>query len=362
MVNALFPLLMAAGVAIAWRSNPMYSIRRTVRFLALCALAVAVLVGAIIGAVHLSAGMSDDDAGTLIGVTILAGTMFFIWMIVTASTPRPAAIQSGTPLVSVHRAHVRPRLPWLLAVLVAFAVLVLVTREEARDLVLVFGGMFCGLAILLMFTLYIAALGMDRSLTSVESAAWIHWTYEPAAWSAWRDALVARAATQPRSWIWSRDWKRFLGAFLISAVALSALYFASIPVTWILSYVVATGVLTAAAIELTARFETRAPERLRRLLLNAPPETYVGNDGTYSDGVYVEWMTASSYLISATIDERAPRCIDFEFVQIVAGAAGTRRFTQSVLIPPNADDDLRTLQTRLAARCPSATVELARRA
>jgi hypothetical protein len=125
--------------------------------------------------------------------------------------------------------------------------------------------------------------------------------------------------------------------------------------------VVATGVLTAAAIELTARFETRAPERLRRLRLNAPPETYVGNDGTYSDGVYVEWMTASSSLISATIDERASRCIDFEFVQIVVGVAGTRRFTQSVLIPPNADDDLRTLQTRLAARCPSATVELARR-
>jgi hypothetical protein len=359
MYDALFPLLVAAGVAMAWRSNPMYSLGKTVRFLALCGLAVAVYVGALIGVVDATTGMSEIDAGAALGVTILVGTMFFIWVIVTASTPRPAAIPRGSKLVFVHRAKVLPWLKRLPVPLVVFASFAFALDGEARDLVLVFGGMICFLSIVMVFTLYVAALGMDRSLTSVEAAPWVHWTYSLGRWSAWRDALVSRAAAQQRSWIWSRDWMKLVVPFLIVAVALLALNFASVPLGWSASFFASIGVLMVVMIELVARFEARAPERLRRLLLKAPPETYAGAAGIFCDGVYVEWMTPSNYLISATIDERSPRCINLEFERIVVGAASPQPFTQSVLLPPNAGDDLRTLQAHLAVRCPSARVELA---
>jgi hypothetical protein len=358
MMNAVFALCMVAGVAIAWRSNPMYSLGRTVRFLAICGAALALYVGAILGVLAVTAGMNATISGAALGVTILAGTMFYIWAIVTASTPHPPPIPPGTKLVSVNRARVRPWLGRLGIGLGLFAALVAVLRGDARDFVLAAGGIVAALAIVMLFTLYVAALGMDRSLTSVETAPWTHWTYTPDAWAAWREVLVARTAAQPRSWIWSRDWKLLVVPVLVVGVVSVGWNAASVPVPWSIAFFVAIGAFMAAMIELTARFEARAPERLRRLLLNTRPETYAGEAGIFCDGVYVQWMTPSCYLTSATIDERAPRCIVLAFTQIVAGAAGTRHFQQSVLIPPDADADLRTLQTRLAARCPAATIAL----
>ena len=89
MFNAAFAIVMAAGVAIAWRSNPMYSLGKTIRFLALCALALAIYVGAILGVLDVTASLDKTTSGIALGLTILIGTMFYIWVIVTASTPRP---------------------------------------------------------------------------------------------------------------------------------------------------------------------------------------------------------------------------------------------------------------------------------
>jgi hypothetical protein len=359
MYLALYALLTAAGAAIAWRSNPMYSLGRTLRFLAVTGLAVAVIVGAIIAVINATQRMSQFASGMALGITVLLGTLFFIWAIVTVSTPHAGPMPRGTKLVNVHRTHVVPWLQRVPIALVLLAFLVFVTRGDARILVAVFGGLFGFLAIVMVFTLFIAALGMDRSLTAVEAAPWIHWVYTPEAWSAWSDALVARTAARPKSWIWSRDWKKFVVPLAIVVVALLVLYRNVMPLLWSVSYAAGIVVFMAATIELSNRSEIQAPSRLRRLLRGAPPETYAGDAGIFCDGAYVQWLTPSNYLISATIDERAPRCIDLEFAQIVAGASTLRHFTQSVLIPPNADEDLRTLQARLTARCPDATIALA---
>ena len=285
--------------------------------------------------------------------------MVFVWMTVTVSTPHVRSIPTGTKLVFVNRAHIMPWLKRLLLASVFFALLVAALRGDSRDIALLLGEAFGFLAIVTMYTLFIAALGMDRSLTSVKAMSWIHWRYTPQAWAAWRDVLVSRTATGERSWKWTRDWWKFTASLAIVAVVLFVVDAAIVPVLWNVSYVVFVGILIAATIEIVNRFGVTAPERLRRVLLKASPETYAGAAGIFCDGVYVQWVTPSYYLVSATVDERAPRCINLEFAQIVPGASLPRRFTQSVLIPPDADDDMRTLQTRLAALFPSATVALA---
>jgi len=302
MYIALYALLIAAGIAFAWRSNPLYSLGRTARFLALMALAMAIFVGALVAMIHVAERLSTTGAGVLVAATTLAGTIFLIWATITASTPRVPKTAAGTPLVCVNRAHVMPWIPRLLVGLAFFALLCAVLHGELRDAVLIIGGMFAGLAIALVFTLYIAALGMDRSLTSVKAASWLHWTYTAEAWTAWRAVLVDRTAAMPRTWQWRRDGKRLAASFVIVAAGIMVLEAWVMPLIWRLSYVAVTAILMIVGIEITARIEATAPERLRRFLLHAPAETYVGDAGIFCDGAYVQWQTASSWLSSATID------------------------------------------------------------
>jgi hypothetical protein len=357
MSTILYALLTVGGAAIAWRSNPLYSLGKTVRFFAFTGLAVAGLVVSVLAVAHATEGTSATATAVSLSMTILLGTLFFIWVIVTASTPR-VELAPGTKLVFVNRAHVVPWFGRLLVALALLALLVSVLRGPTRDALLVIGGLIGFIAILLLFTLFIAALGMDRSLTSVEAESWIHWRYTPDAWAAWRDVLVARTATSPRSWVWARDWQKFAVSLVFVAVASLIFGHNTMPLIWNVSLIAFDGIFIAAAIEMFSRFEASAPTRLRRLLLKAPPETYAGAAGIFCDGVFVAWLSASSYLISATIDGREPRCIDLEFVKVAADSRSTRTFTQSVLIPPNTENDILTLQTRLAAHCPNATIAL----
>jgi hypothetical protein len=169
---------------------------------------------------------------------------------------------------------------------------------------------------------------------------------------------LARSAATPPSWTWKRDGKWFAASLVIVAAVVCALDSAAVPLIWNVSMIACANIFIAATLYAANRFEAGAPIRLRRLLLKAPAQTYAGAAGIFCDGVYVPWVTASSYLLSATIDEREPRCIDLPFAQVTADSFATRTFTQSVLIPPNAEDDLRTLQTQLAAWCPSARITL----
>jgi hypothetical protein len=357
MVQALFVLLMAAGIAIAWHSNPLYSLGRTIRFLVLTAASVAALVGAVLGVVQLSSGMSTTVGGLALGVTVLLGTVFFIWTMITASTPRPPSLSRGTPLVTVNRAHVAPWYRRLAIAIVLWIALGLLTHGEARDVVLVIGGMFVGLAVVMVFTLYVAALGMDRSLTTVEAAPWIRWTYAPETWAAWRDALIARTPV-PRAWVWSRDWKTFVIPYVVAAGGMTFYWRTSVPLSIAAEIFLAIGLVIVATIELANRLEASAANRLRRTLLRAPAETYAGEAGIFCDGMYLAWMTPAKYLVSAAIDDGPLPSIDLTFEEIVVGQATTVRSTQSVLLPPNAEDDLRVLQAHLAATCPSAAVAL----
>jgi hypothetical protein len=70
----------------------------------------------------------------------------------------------------------------------------------------------------------------------------------------------------------------------------------------------------------------------------------------------------STYLVSATIDERQPRSAMLNFERSVPNPYGPTQIIpihQAVLIPNGKESDLARLQQELTARCPRAQISLA---
>lgn len=350
-----FALLSVAGAWFAWRSNPMYSLGATVRFVVVVGLSVAAVLGAVIATVNATTGQPAAVSFGTLAVVLLAGTMSLIWVIMQVSAPKTAPLPASAILVRVHRAKL---LSWLRrfgwTVLVT-GMLAVVIPGDAKYVVYTLGGMVVFIGLIMLFAGYFAALQADRSLTSVESAAWVHWRYTPAQWKEWSDVQVTRLEAVPPQWQWRRDWKKL--AIPLVAVAVGVFVFDPGDWLWKAAYVIGISGLITGLVVLSSRDAKNVPGRVRRRLMSAPPEAYFGAGGVFADGVYTQWLTAGNYLLSAGIDERAPRSLTFVFEVLAAGQAPSE-VRQGVLIPPGAEADIATLATALSAACPSARIAL----
>jgi hypothetical protein len=360
MYLAIFALISVVGSWAAWRSNPLYSRIATLRFVVAIVLGVVVVVGLILATLDLTANRSPLVANTALALAVLVGTIAFIWIIVAASTPKVPPLPRATKLVRVHREKLVAYARWFVGSMLGLGLLALLVPGDWKIAVGVVAGLLAFLGIVLLFTGYLAALGFDRSLSSVESDPWVHWTYAPEQWRAWTDAEVARLAATPPHWVWRRDWKRII--LPLVAVVGGVYLFDPGSIAWKTGYLCLLAGIMVATVALSNRYGKTAPARLRRLIASATPETYFGASGIYTEGVYTQWLTVSNYLIEATIDEREPRSIDLFFEEIVPGSyAGPIPIHRHVLIPPGSasDIDITRLQGLLSAACPSARVALA---
>jgi len=360
MYLAIFALVSAVGAWAAWRSNPLYSRMATLRFIAAIVLGAAAVVGIILAALTLTEKSSPLVANVTLAFAVLIGTIAFIWIIVAASTPKVPPLPRAATLVRVHRAKLGRYARWFVGSMVVLGLLAIVVPGDWKIAVGVAAGMLAFLGIVLLFTGYIAALGFDRSLSSVESEPWVHWTYTPEQWRAWTDAEVSRLAATPPHWVWRRDWKRLI--LPVVAVVGGVYLFDPGSIAWRTGYLCMLFVIMAATVALSNRYGKTAPARLRRLIASAAPETYFGASGIFTEGVYTQWLTVSNYLVEATVDEREPRSLDLFFEQIVSGSyAGPIPVHRHVLIPPGpaSDIDITRLQGLISAACPSARVALA---
>jgi hypothetical protein len=280
-----------------------------------------------------------------------------IWLIVQFSLPAPPAVPAGTKIANLNRVKLRPWAQGLGLTIAALALLAVILPHDAKFVVFAVGGLIVLLGLVMLFTVYIIALQLDRSLTSVESQPWVHWRYTPQEWKAWSAVEVARIeATTPR-WQWQRDWK----TFLISLVAVSlpfAVNFQPADWKWLTALTALSWLMIIGLVVGVDLYAKTAPYRMRRLLAHAPPDTYLGAVGMYSDGVYTEWKDMGNYLVTATVDEGDPRSLAFVFNKSVSGG-GTIEVRRNVLIPAGADVDFARLQTALAAVCPAASISLA---
>ena len=362
MIQLVFAIFMMIGAWTAWRRNPLYSTRSTLRSAFIALLAIAGVIALIIAAVNLTSGKSDAVVFTTLAVVIIFGTLALIFIIQAVSVPKeskPAALPHSVKLVSNNR---RKMVRWVkvFAVLLGICALAGLIPGAPGIISLTFGGMTLFLAIIMLPVLYFTNRTLDQSLTAIELEPWVHWQYTPEQWQQWCSVQSDRLAATPASFVFARDWHRFLFPFVIIIGGVA--FF--VPGSWLFKGIYLAfvcGAILAIAI-LSGRSGASHAAKLHAKLLAAAPEVYFGRDGIFSDGVFTPWLNVSTYLVSAAIDPRQPRSLMFNFERSVPNPYGPTSIVpihQAVLIPANSEADLARLQQELTARCPKAQIALA---
>lgn len=361
MIQLIFAIFLMTGAWAAWRRNPMYSKRSTLRAAGISLLAIIGVILLIVATVNFTMNRSPVVAGIALAAVIIFGTLALIFIISAVSTPKeskPAALPHSVKLVTNNR---RKMYVWVkvFAILLGIFAIIALVPGTARIISLTIGGMTLFLAIILLPVLYWTSRTADKSLTEVELNPWVHWLYTPEQWTQWSNVQVQRLSATPPSFVLKRDWHRFLFPF---AIIIGGVAF-FVPGSWLFkgSYLalVCVAILTIAV--LAGRGGASHADKLHAKLMQASPEAWFGRDGVFCDGVFTQWLNVSVYLVSAVIDERDPRSLYFSFEKSVPNPYGPTQIVpihQAVLIPAGAAGDLARLQQELTARCPKAQVAL----
>jgi hypothetical protein len=362
MIQLIFAIFLMTGAWAAWRRNPLYSTRSTLRAAGISLLAIGGVILLIVATVNFVINRSPVVAGIALGAVIIFGTLALIFIITAVSTPKeskPAALPHSVKLVTNNR---RKMYVWVkvFAILLGIFALLALVPGATRIIALTIGGMTLFLAVILMPVLYWTSRTADKSLTETELNPWVHWIYTPDQWAQWSNVQVERLSATPPGFVLQRDWHRFLFPF---AIIIGGVAF-FVPGGWLFKVLYLTpvcGAILAIAV-LSGRGGASHAAKLHAKLMQASPEAWFGRDGIFCDGVFTQWLNVSVYLVSATIDERQPRSLMLNFERSVPNPYGPTQIIpihQAVLIPANAEADLARLQQELTARCPKAQVAVA---
>jgi hypothetical protein len=363
-VGIVFALMAIAASWVAWRHNPLYSTRSTLRMLVALVLLIAAAIFVIVEAINLTSGRSEGvQLGAMFGVIVVL-TLAMIFSIQALSVPKTARLTTTLPssakVLSVFRQSFYRWTQGLLVFMAACAVLCWVLPGAAKFVVLALAGMTLLVGLILLPVLYVMDRRLDRSLTALELHPWVHWQYSPTQWQQWTGVQVDRAKALPSTLSWKQHWALFAAAG--AAIIVSTLTFAPGSLIERCGYAIFCCVVTAAMLEFAAWEARRAPEKLRAKLSKLTPEAYFGQDGLYCNGTFLTWIDMSVYLTSASIDTRPPRSLLFCFDKIVFNPYGptqTLRINQNVLVPADGEGGIARLQQELTQRCPAAHIELA---
>jgi hypothetical protein len=363
MIQLVFAIVFLFSAWAAWRRNPLYSRRSVVRAIFVVLLAIAGAVALIAGTVKLTANRSPALFFSAMGVVIVVDTLALIFVIQTMTVPReskPSSLPHATKLVTTNRKKVYKWARVFGIILLVFGIPGLLIPGDIRYAFLTITGLAAFLAVILLPVLYWTNRGFDQSLTAVELEPWVHWQYTPEQWTAWCNVQAERLRSTPPTFVFKRDWHRFL--WPLGGITVGVYVFCPGGWLWKTVYIVGVcGVIVAMAI-LSGRGGASGADKLRAKLLRADPEAFFGRDGIFCDGVFSPWLNVSTYLVSAAIDERQPRSAMFNFERTVPnpyGPSQTIHIHQAVLIPTGKESDLARLQQELTARCPTARITLA---
>jgi hypothetical protein len=358
----LFSLLTVVGAWSAWRRNPMYSGWKTLRSIVVVGLAVAAVVGAVIGTTDLTMHATPAVTIGAVFAVVLVGTLVLIFVIQWMTVPRVPPLPASAPVVRTHRDQVLRWIPRVLIALLILGGLGLALPDPASTMALVVGGLALYLALIMLPTAYYAGRGIDRSISALEFDPWLHWTYTPVEWAAWVEARTARMRAMPLRFTWRHDWPTV--AWIMAAGIAAVCYYTSGPWQGRALYAAGICAFLALIVAWSTRSQRHEPDAKRVALLKAAPEAWLGTEGLLTDGVFASWISTNDYLLRASIDERPPRSLVFHFNSIVpsSGGVSTVAVGQLVLIPTEPADqvarELAMLQQRLTARCPSAVVTI----
>jgi hypothetical protein len=350
-----FCLLAVVSGWIAWRNNPMFSARSTLRFILAAGLMLTVVIGMIIQVVRFGQHHSQTAAFSMMGAVVLFGTIAMIWVIVLISTPKSAPLPASVKMLYLHRRKVSmwaKRISW---VVLAWALLMFALPRTPRIILGSIGGLFVFFGIVLWFTAYLTARQMDRWLSAIEAQPWVHWTYSADQWKEWTNMEVARTSTAS-TFQWRRDGHKLAWPILGVAVGVAIFSHGS----WLYKSlsVAAIIIMLVSLIILGRNTDKNAPTKVRSQLVQVKPEAYFGQEGVFANGEFTPWITGGIYLLGAWMDERQPRSLVMQFCKMASNQTTT--VDLSLPLPPGerVTSDLAKLQRELSARCPTATVRL----
>ena len=352
-----FCLLAVVSGWVAWRNNPMFSVRSTLRFLLAVGLVLAAFIGVMVEVSQYVVAHPGPVAYVALGATVVLGTIAFIWVIIVASTPKSAPLPKTAKMLDPNRKKVWMWGKRFLWTVLALAVLGAVLRGTAQILVGTFGGLFVFLGVVLVFTGYVAARQADRWLSAVEDHPWVRWSYSAEVWQRWVDVEVQRTSSA-LTFQWGRNWYKF--ALPVVGIAAGVAFFS--PGSWLFKGLYVAGVTALLVVMIFAgqRSDRNRPQRVRAQLMKAPAEVCFGQEGVFADGVFTPWLTSGVYLLGAWLDDGPPRSLVLDFEKVMVGNTGSQPTTQDIRVPlpENAGQDLARLQQELTARCPKADVRI----
>jgi hypothetical protein len=358
MYLMLVAVLAVVGGWAGWRRNPLFSARRTLRFVVVFACMITVLIYIISRAAAYAVHTTEAKGLTLMFSVVFVMTMFMIWAIMAMSTPKSTPLPPSVKRVHVYRNRLGRWAKRLAIAVVVLGVLALVLPMTGKIIVASLGGLLVFTGAICLFGGYLAARQNDLWLSAVEAEPWVHWTYSEEQWKRWMDTEVARTAAVPPGFLWRRDWKKVVPiAAVMVAVPLV------IADGWTEKLLLSALILAMlmGGVLLAKDGQAGAATALGKKLMKAPREVYIGQEGVFADGDFTPWLTVSDFLLSASIDERVPRSLNLLFEKVVPGAAGNDviHVNQAILLPEgDVAGDLARLQKEISARCSTATVRV----
>jgi predicted secreted protein len=364
MLTAIFAVAVIIGAVTAFRRNPSYTGRSLLISIPIVLLTIAAVIGLIIAAVDFANGRSPAVIIATMASAILFGSFFLIYIIYTFSTPKDAklthTLPPGTKLVHVHRQKVYHWAKVAAVLLLVCGALYLLLPGNPGFIALMVGTFILAISALLLPILYFTSRMMDVSLTALQVDPWVHWTYTPEQWAQWSEVQVGRLQATPSTFILKRDWHKL--AWMFATIAVGVYLIAPGGLLWKTAYLLFIALISTVIGTSTARGDRSAPGKLRAHLRTVAPEVFFGRDGLFANGALTLWRSTDTFLNAAAIDDRAPRSLLFRFEKDVPNPYGPLNvvpINQAVLIPPDGDRDLPTLQQHLTERCPSAQITLA---
>ena len=349
----IFCFLTIAGAFAGWRKSPLYSTKTALKLGGGVLLIVAVVAGTTYAIVNSSLSRSPvaEVIASLVAVMALAcGSSVFIVRITDAHV---AALPPSARLVSFNRHKVYRWIWRLVAFLLICSAASLVLPDAWTWLPEGLGGfvlLFCGPMLSILFMM---ARRNDRGMSAVIANPWAHWQYTPENWAQW--------AANQREWEMAKEgpwsWKG-ASLFVLLCVGLFALG-ALLTGASVEENVTIIGGLTGFILLLVAVaywFKRTNFDRRYRRLLAAAPETWLGDEGMFSNGEYTPWILSGRYLLKATaaMDQPARLMLVFESFN---GSSSTE-ITRRVAIPDGHIPDLPMLEEKLSKHCPTASVRL----
>jgi len=354
----IFAMLSVVGSWFAWKRNPTYSAGKTLRLVGGMGLGIGAFVALDVLVVNLTIHSAPWVLYVSMGVLIL-GSVLGMFLISRAFTrPKEEPLPAGVPLVTLHRRKVYGWAKVAGIVIGAFALLGLLLPAGIDIAAYTMAGFSAFIAAFMLPIGYIAARDQDRSLTGVETAPWVHWSYSEAEWGQITQAEMVRAGiVATPTFQWKKQWKT------LAVVAVFTLFFAKFEgYTWGWDFALLGGLsaMMAGIFWYGKRAARFAPGRKQQAMRKVSREVYFADGGLFWEGDFAPWISMNIYLTGARVDENAPRSLVLIFEKVLPGQAGPNILTveQRVLIPPGAERDIQMLQEKLAEKCPKADVRI----